>query len=132
MPIAAFYNNLKKCINLPDLSDIIFVIFDLIVCLTGVICHSIFLGLMKYYNMPYNCSDNITNELFKIENKNSNKIILISIINLGADAFLFLFIGLIFLILNRIDKNRDFSVNNNKIEKPKKKISQVMKIQKII
>ena len=76
---------------------------------------------MKYYNMPYNCSDNITNELFKIENKNSNKIILISIINLGADAFLFLFIGLIFLILNRIDKNRDFSVNNNKIEKPKKK-----------
>ena len=35
------------------------------------ICHCVFLGRMIYYNKLYDCSDEITNEIFKILNKDA-------------------------------------------------------------
>ena len=42
-----------------------------------IICHSVFLGRIIYYDLSYECSDDITNEVTKKENENTKKFVLI-------------------------------------------------------
>ena len=49
---------------------------------------------MLYYNISYDCSDSITNEVFRKENRNTKIQILFTAINLGFDVF-FIFIHIL-------------------------------------
>ena len=62
----------------------------LLLFIACIIFHSVFLGRIIHYNFSYDCSDPITNELFKIQKENADKIILFNAINLGIDIFIVL------------------------------------------
>ena len=62
----------------------IFFMFLIIICM---ICHGIFLGKIKAYDLSYKCSDETTNELLKLENENTKSSILYTSISLGIDIF---------------------------------------------
>jgi hypothetical protein len=55
-----------------------------------IICQSIFLGNIIYYDISYECSDDITNELIRKEYKNRDKSIIYTVANLIIDLFVFL------------------------------------------
>lgn len=70
----------------------IFIIFlTFIACM---ICSSVNLVRMMYYSISYDCSDSITNEVFRKENQNTKIQILFTAINLGFDVF-FIFIHIL-------------------------------------
>ena len=75
------------------------ILFISILNLIFVICHSVFLGMIISYNFSYNCSDDITNELLRKENKKTNNNIIYIAINLSLDVF-YVFINLIYLLIN--------------------------------
>ena len=82
-----------------------FLIIYLLSILACIICQSVFLSRIIKYDLSYDCSDKITNELLKEENKNTQKSIKLIAITLGLDSFLFfvnLLAGLIFLIKEKI------------------------------
>ena len=62
----------------------------LIIYFICVICQSVALAKIMYYSLSYDCSDNITNELFSKENQNTQKQITYSALNLSLDIFFIL------------------------------------------
>ena len=58
--------------------------------LACIICHSVFLGRILSNNISYDCSDPITNELFRIQKENIDKIIIFTAVNIGIDYFIIL------------------------------------------
>ena len=88
------------------------------------ICHCVFLGRMIYYNKLYDCSDEITNEIFKILNKDAKTTIIYAAINLGLDGIIVLFT--IISILCAI-----FSDSSKEEEKTKNKQQQIVVVHNI-
>ena len=95
-----------------------FFLLSSIILFIFIIIQSVVLRKIIYYNIFYNCSDDITNEVFKKENDNTNKTILYISINIGLDIFIILLHFLpklkIFIIeiLNKF-KNYLYKKNNN-------------------
>ena len=71
--------------------NIVIVFLTFIACM---ICSGVNLARMLYYNISYDCSDSITNEVFRKENRNTKIQILFTAINLGFDVF-FIFIHIL-------------------------------------
>ena len=73
-----------------------------IICLSlilvCIICQSVFLGNIIKYDFDYDCSDEITNEILRKENKNTKTTIKYIAANLGLDIFFILFITLRLII----------------------------------
>jgi len=72
---------------------------NIISFLVFVICQSVFLGMINKYNLSYNCSDDITNELLRKENEKTKNNIIYIAINLGLDVF-YVFINSIYILIN--------------------------------
>ena len=69
-----------------------FILFIMILLnLTCIICQSVFLGRIIKYDLSYDCSDEITNEVLRLENENTKKSITYTSVNLGLDVFYILF-----------------------------------------
>ena len=83
---------------------LIFLIIILSLNLVCIICQSIFLGRIIKYDLDYDCSDDITNEVLRQENINTKKSIKYTAINLGADIFYILF-NVFFVFIIYIKKN---------------------------
>ena len=78
-----------------------------------IICQAVYLGKVIYYDLAYNCSDEITNEVLKNENINTKKSILYLAINLGLDI-LFILISISPFIIDKIkDKCKKEERNYN-------------------
>ena len=101
-----------------------FLNFILLLNLICLICQSVFLGKIIKNDLAYDCSDEITNEVLRLENLNTKKTIIYSGINLGADVLYILFNVLFFLIVYIKEKcenykynlryaNKDKETNNN-------------------
>ena len=112
---------------------LVFLIICLSLNLIFVLCQAIFLGIIIKYNFSYDCSDEITNEISRLESLNTKKSIKYSAINLGADAFYILFNAFSFLIVilekkcgsnekNLVSKNKEKKNNNHKNNKEQNKI----------
>ena len=112
---------------------LIFLIICLSLNLISIICQSVFLGRIIKYNFSYDCSDEITNEITRLEHLNTKKSIIYSSINLGADVLYILFNGFAFLIavlekkcgnckINLFSKNKDKKTVNHKDNKNQNKI----------
>jgi hypothetical protein len=109
-------------------------IISSLLSLICVICQSVFLRRIIDYDLSYDCSDKITNEVLRKENLNLKESIKYIAVNLGLDCFYILFnlIGfLIFIILVIIEeikfsrrymaKDKNLTVyNNNDLERNKK------------
>ena len=83
-----------------------------------------FLGRIIKYNFSYDCSDEITNEISRLESLNTKKSINYSVVNLGFDVFYILFNAFSFLIVifkkkcdsSKMNKQKDnHKDNKNKI-----------------
>ena len=61
------------------------------------ICHSVFIGRMNYYNIIYDCSDSITNEILKKEYDKTKKTSLLSIFNLVGDIIYIIYFIIVFI-----------------------------------
>ena len=72
---------------------------NIISFLVFVICQSVFLGMIISYNLSYNCSEDITNELLRKENEKTKINIIYIAINLGLD-FINIFINSIYILIN--------------------------------
>jgi hypothetical protein len=73
------------CIGNCDNVFICVFIFIGLLILSSLVCYVVFLLRIIRNDLSYDCSDKITNELFKIQNDNTKITILYSSINLGAD-----------------------------------------------
>ena len=72
-------------------------IFYSLIFVPCIICHSIFLSrIIQLDSGPYECSDNITNEVIRKETLNTKKTIIFTGINLGADILIILIIIFLF------------------------------------
>ena len=91
--------------------------YVLLICilltLICVICQGVFLGRIIKYDLSYVCSDEITNEILRIENLNTGKSITYTGVNLGFDIFFILFSPIYILIDFIIDKFQCLKSNNN-------------------
>ena len=82
-------------------------IISSLLSLICIICQSVFLRRIIDYDLSYDCSDKITNEVLRKENLNLKESIKYTAVNLGLDCFYILFnlIGfLIFIILVIIEE----------------------------
>ena len=86
-----------------------------------IICQAVFLGRIIKYDFSYDCSDEITNEVLRLENLNTKKSIKYSAINLGIDVFFILFNVLAFLIVILMEKYGSCNLNLCFKNKDKKK-----------
>ena len=57
----------------------VFLIICLIMNLICIICQAVFLGRINKYDLAYECSDEKTNEVSRLENLNTKKFILLLI-----------------------------------------------------
>ena len=89
----------------------IFLIIVLLLNLICLICQSVFLGKIIKNDLAYDCSDEITNEVLRLENLNTKKTIIYSGVNLGADVFYILFNVLAFLIVFIKEKYEDYKID---------------------
>ena len=80
---------------------------ELIVILGCLIAEAVYLSRIIKNDTSYQCSDDITNELFKKENDNTGKSILYSWINLGLDIFIIVGNAIAITIGILTDKKRD-------------------------
>ena len=90
--IFIFFVNINICSN-PDyfINDIlVFLVVLLIFNLINTIFQITCLWSIISYNVEYNCSDDLTNEIFKKEKSNTNNTILYISINIGLDIFIIL------------------------------------------
>jgi hypothetical protein len=89
------------------LSTLFYYIFScLILNLICIICQGVFLGKIIKYDLSYDCSDEKTNEVLRLENLNTKKSIIYTWVNLGLDIFYLLFnvfAHLVFLIMKILD-----------------------------
>ena len=134
----------SSCIHEDFIYDILFVflIICLVLNLICTICQSIFLGFIIKNNLTYDCSDEITNELFRKENLNTKKSISYSILNLVIDIFYILFnifSVLIVLLIDKIEelqyeyilkKELENNENKNKLEKNKNNVDGINQMPK--
>ena len=81
-----------------------FLIIYMVFLLVCIICHSVFIGRIIHNDLFYDCSDSLTNEVLRQENKNTKKTILWTAINLGGDVFFLVYNGLVVLIFYIINK----------------------------
>ena len=104
----------------------VFLIICLIMNLICIICQAVFLGRIIKYDLAYECSDEKTNEVSRLENLNTKKSILYTGVNLGLDIFYILFnvfAHLVILIKNKLEdcefefnlfsRNKDKETNNS-------------------
>ena len=111
--------------NLYDIS-FGFLFICLVMNLICIICQSVFLGRIIKYDLAYECSDEKTNEVSRLENLNTKKSILYTGVNLGLDIFYVLFnvfAHLVILIKNKLEdcefefnvfsRNKDKETNNS-------------------
>ena len=89
----------------------LFLNFILLLNLICLICQSVFLGKIIKNDLAYDCSDEITNEVLRLENLNTKKTIIYSGINLGADVLYILFNVLFFLIVYIKEKCENYKYN---------------------
>ena len=108
----------------------VFLIIYMVILFVCIICHSVFLRRIIDNDLFYDCSDPITNEVLRQENKNTKKSILWTIINLGGDVFFLVYNSLVVLIFYIINKCKDCeftflkrSQNNQVIIQGKKSIN---------
>ena len=104
----------KSSYNFEKYKDGNFFIFLFIILLLNlicIICQSVFLGRIIKYDLAYDCSDEITNEVLRKENINTKKSIKYTAINLGFDIFYILFNIFAYLIAIIIDKIKDLKYN---------------------
>ena len=83
-------------------------LFLILVC---IICQSVFLGNIIKYDFDYDCSDEITNEILRKENKNTKTTIKYIAANLGLDIFFILFITLRLIIYIKKECESSWLVN---------------------
>ena len=76
-----------------------------------IICQGVFLGKVIYYDLAYSCSDEITNEVLKNENRNTKISILYLAVNLGLDVFIILINVSVYLINKIKDKYKETEYN---------------------
>ena len=91
-------------------------ILPLLTIFTCIICQSVFLGKIIYYNIYYDCSDNTTNEVLKEGNLNTKKTIAFTSVNLVLDILTILANTLTILIIRLKKKCEDSKIYMN--EKP--------------
>ena len=96
-----------------------FLIICLALNLTCVICQAVFLGRIIKYDLAYDCSDEKTNEVLRLENVNTKNTITYTSINLALDIFYILFniFAHLILFINKKCKNGNlnlFSKNKDK------------------
>ena len=84
----------------------VFIFIGLLI-LSSLVCYVVFLLRIIRNDLSYDCSDKITNELFKIQNDNTKITILYSLINLGADLLSSILIILSLFVLLCIDCCKD-------------------------
>ena len=97
----------------------VFLVICFLLNLICIICQSVFLGRIIIYDLSYDCSDKITNEVLRLENLNTKKSIKYTAINLGLDIFYILFHIFSVLLIFLIEKIKDWKhYNFNKPKKP--------------
>ena len=103
---------------------LVFLIICLVMNLICIICQGVFLGRIIKYDLSYDCSDEKTNEVLRLENLNTKKSILYTGVNLGLDIFYILFNVLAHLVIlikeqwedcefNLFNRNKDKETNNS-------------------
>ena len=90
-----------------NLFGLFLVSFLLLAC---IICHSVFLGRILSNNISYDCSDPITNELFRIQKENIDKIIIFTAINIGIDIFIILIHAALWISHCTLDYTSSFRI----------------------
>ena len=88
------------------------VIIMILTYISCMICSSVNLVKMKYYSVSYDCSDSITNEVFRKENQNTKILILYTAINLGFDVF-FILIHILGYLYKKINCDCCYNCNCN-------------------
>ena len=96
-----------------------FLIICLMLNLICTICQAVFLGRIIKYDLSYDCSDEKTNEVLRLENLNTKNSIKYTAVNLGLDIFYILFnvfVHLIIFIKKKCEDNNSnlFSKNKDK------------------
>ena len=123
LTIFSFCCNQCDCISL----NINVFAFSLLFCLVGFILQSLILERIVKYSLFYYCSDEITNEIIRMEDNNTEKIIIYTVINLVADLFyillnIILIIKLKFPFIHKMkqkfneNKGYDYNTIRNKID----------------
>jgi len=82
---SCFGGFLKKALGIIQLiSNLLLIVLPL----TFIICQGVFLMGINTYDLSYDCSDSITNEVFHKEHDNNLKAILYTGVSIGLDAFI--------------------------------------------
>ena len=101
-----------RCTRKIEIELVIFMMLflPLLAIFTCIICQSVFLGKIIYYNISYDCSDNETNEVLKEGNLNTKKTIAFTAINLVLDILAILANTLPILIIYLKKKCKDSKI----------------------
>ena len=121
----------QKCLYKND--EIVLLVF-IIICLLSyvvcIICQPVFLLKIIKYDFSYNCSDDITNEVLRLNTLNTKKSISYSRINLIADVIYILFnvFALLFFI-NKVKEADNIVQNQIEIDNLNKEPIRDVRIQ---
>ena len=96
-----------------------FIIICLIMNLICIICQAVFLGRIIKYDLSYDCSDEKTNEVLRLENLNTKNSIKYITVNLGIDIFYILFniFGHLIIFISTKRTTIDLNISKNKEKK---------------
>ena len=126
----------RRChLEVNDVYLLVSFILGLLMLFICIICQSIFLGNIIYYDISYECSDDITNELIRKEYKNRDKSIIYTVANLIIDLFVFLLNIIPLLIIfiksklsdcakENKEQNKNLQNNYNSKNAPEQPIAQ--------
>ena len=103
----------------------IFFLVLIIILSPFIICKSIFLGIIIHYDLSYDCSDELTNEVFRKENENVKISIKFISINLGLEIFNFLLNSISLLISYLI---KDYGITFKCFERKKEQNNTIIRI----
>ena len=115
----SFFNDRYSIDDYFYVVSLVFLIICLILNLICIICQAVFLGRIIKYDLAYNCSDEKTNEVLRLENLNTKKSILYTWVNLALDIFYIffnVFAHLVALIKEKLE-NCEFNLFNRNKEK---------------
>ena len=90
-------NNTRKAIDIFFTHLLILCVVYFFLHFVSMMCHSVFIGRMNYYNIIYDCSDSITNEILKKEYDKTKKTSLLSIFNLVGDIIYIIYFIIVFI-----------------------------------
>ena len=84
-----------------------------------IICQAVFLGRIIKYDLSYDCSDEKTNEVLRLENLNIKNSIKYTAVNLGLDIFYILFnvFGHLIIFMSTKCHSIDFNIYSKNSEK---------------